>query len=125
MVFTSHLLPGCLVYETGISCRAMKPVDEHMFVVRYGAKVSVGHQTTVKFSKALALTWRPVFQHILMETLTQVRRKFLLMEGKQENGKKGCRKKAKEVGHGFPEPQLFHVAAHTISQNSCVNSSGL
>lgn len=29
------------------------------------------------------------------------------------------------VGHGSPEPRLFHVAAHTISQNACVNSTRL
>lgn len=34
MLFASHLLPGCLANETGISCR----VDEHAFVARYGAK---------------------------------------------------------------------------------------
>lgn len=44
MVFASRLFPGCLVYETGISCRAVKQVDEHAFVVRYGAKgVIVSH----------------------------------------------------------------------------------
>lgn len=41
MVFAGHLLPGCLVYETGISCRALKQVNEHVFVVRYGAKGGV------------------------------------------------------------------------------------
>ena len=44
MVFASHLLPGCLVNETWISCRAVKQVDEHMFIVRYGAKgVTLSH----------------------------------------------------------------------------------
>lgn len=44
MVFAGHLLPGCLLCETGISCRAAKQVDEHLFVVGSGAKdVIVGH----------------------------------------------------------------------------------
>lgn len=34
MLFASHLLPGFLVNETGISCR----VDECAFVARCGAK---------------------------------------------------------------------------------------
>lgn len=37
-MFTSHLLPGCLLCETEICCRAVNQVDEHAFVVRYGAK---------------------------------------------------------------------------------------
>lgn len=44
MVFASHLLPGCLVNKTGISGRAVKQVDEHAFIVRYGANgVIVSH----------------------------------------------------------------------------------
>lgn len=31
-------LASCLVNKTGISCRPVKQVDEHVFVVRYGAK---------------------------------------------------------------------------------------
>lgn len=37
-------LASCLVNEMGISCRPVKQVDEHVFVVRYGAKgVTVPH----------------------------------------------------------------------------------
>lgn len=39
-------LASWLVNETGISCRALKQVDEHVFVVAYGAKaVFVPHAT--------------------------------------------------------------------------------
>lgn len=41
-------LASWLVNETGISCRALKQVDEHVFVVGYGAKaVFVPHAALI------------------------------------------------------------------------------
>lgn len=62
--FAGHLLPGCLVSETGVSC--WEWVDERMFIVRYGAERGAVSQvnltpSTVDFSKALGLTQHPVF----------------------------------------------------------------
>lgn len=66
MVFTSHLLPGCLVYETGISGRAVKQVDEHTFVVRYGARgVTASHvNLTPNHSEIQQSSWSNVASSI-------------------------------------------------------------
>lgn len=56
----SHMLPGCLVCETGISCRTMKQVGQHTFVVRCGARVNL----TPKHSEIQQSSWSKVTSSI-------------------------------------------------------------
>ena len=68
MVFTSCLLPGCLVCETRISCRAVKQVDEPTFIGTYSARgVTVSLvNLTANHSEFQQSAWSNVASSILV-----------------------------------------------------------
>lgn len=80
-----------LVNETGISCRAVEQVDDHVCSEIWCKRCYCATcKSDTKSRKAHGQTWHPVFWCILVDTVMQAKQKFLWVEGKLENRNEGC-----------------------------------